>query len=74
MTAQMHPRERVQKALAFQEPDRIPTAISGGPSGIVDEVYFKLLPDDTVKFNNGHRNKGGYGNSATPNYGFHGRY
>jgi len=43
MTAQMHPRERVQKALTFQEPDRIPTAIGGGPYGIVDEVYFKLL-------------------------------
>jgi len=43
MTAHMLPRERVQKALAFQEPDRIPTAIGGGPYGIVDEVYFKLL-------------------------------
>lgn len=29
---------------------------------------------DNIKFNNGHRNKGGYGNSASPNYGFHGRY
>ena len=43
MTIQMHPRERVQKTLAFQEPDRIPTAVGGGPYGIVDEVYFKLL-------------------------------
>jgi uroporphyrinogen decarboxylase len=39
----MHSRDRVQKTLAFQEPDRIPTAVGGGPYGIVDEVYFKLL-------------------------------
>ena len=43
MTVQMYPRERVQRSLAFQEPDRIPMAIGGGPYGIVDEVYFKLL-------------------------------
>jgi uroporphyrinogen decarboxylase len=43
MTTQMHPRERVQKTLAFQEPDRIPTALGGGPYGIVDDVYLKLL-------------------------------
>jgi uroporphyrinogen decarboxylase len=36
-------RERVQTALSFQEPDRVPTAIGGGPYGIVDDVYFKLL-------------------------------
>ena len=59
MTAQMHPRERVQKALAFQEPDRIPTAIGGGPYGIVDEVYFKLLKflalgESVAPFRQGH--------------------
>ena len=43
MTSNMRPRERVEKTLAFQEPDRIPTAIGGGPYGIVDAVYFKLL-------------------------------
>ena len=43
MIAHMQPRERIQKTLAFQEPDRIPTAVGGGPYGIVDEVYFKLL-------------------------------
>jgi uroporphyrinogen decarboxylase len=43
MTTQMLPRERVQNTLNFQEPDRIPTAIGGGPYGIVDEAYFKLL-------------------------------
>jgi uroporphyrinogen decarboxylase len=43
MTTQMLPRERVQQTLAFQEPDRVPTAMGGGPYGIVDEVYFKLL-------------------------------
>jgi uroporphyrinogen decarboxylase len=43
MTIQMLPRERVHKTLNFQEPDRIPIALGGGPYGIVDEVYFKLL-------------------------------
>jgi uroporphyrinogen decarboxylase len=43
MTKQMLSRERVHKTLNFQEPDRLPTAIGGGPYGIVDEVYFKLL-------------------------------
>jgi len=39
----MTSRERVGTALSFQEPDRVPTAIGGGPYGIVDETYFKLL-------------------------------
>jgi len=39
----MRPRERVQSALSFEEPDRVPLAIGGGPYGIVDELYFKLL-------------------------------
>jgi uroporphyrinogen decarboxylase len=43
LKTEMLPLERVKKALSFQEPDRVPTAIGGGPYGIVDEVYFKLL-------------------------------
>lgn len=59
MKAIMTPRERVQTTLSFQEPDRVPTAIGGGPYGIVDETYFKLLNlfnlDQSVKpFRTGH--------------------
>lgn len=43
MMAEMTPRVRVQAALSHQEPDRVPTALGGGPYGITDEVYFKLL-------------------------------
>lgn len=43
MNSLMLPRERVHKALSFQEPDRVPVAIGGGPYGIVDELYFRLL-------------------------------
>jgi len=43
MPATMTSRQRVQTALNFEEPDRVPTALWGGPYGIVDEVYFRLL-------------------------------
>lgn len=43
----MNPRERVLCALNHQEPDRVPTAIGGGPYGLVDDLYFKLL--DTLQ-------------------------
>jgi len=43
MGSKMLPRERVQMAMSFQEPDRIPIAIGGGPYGIVDELYKDLL-------------------------------
>jgi uroporphyrinogen decarboxylase len=51
--------ERVLKALEHQEPDRVPTALGGGPYGIVDEVYFKLLEmfdlgDPVPPFRKGH--------------------
>ena len=39
----MLPRDRVQMAMSFQEPDRVPIAIGGGPYGIVDELYKDLL-------------------------------
>ena len=39
----MTPRERVSAAMNFQKSDRIPTAIGGGPYGIVDALYEGLL-------------------------------
>jgi uroporphyrinogen decarboxylase len=39
----MTPRQRVMSALAHEEPDRVPTAIGGGPYGIVDDLYMRLL-------------------------------
>lgn len=39
----MLPRERVLTALNHQEPDQVPTAIGGGPYGMVDELYLRLL-------------------------------
>lgn len=39
----MTSRERVLIALDHQEPDRVPFALGGGPYGIVDEMYFRLL-------------------------------
>lgn len=42
MTA-MTPRERVLTALAHQEPDRVPVALGGGPYGLVDALYFRML-------------------------------
>ncbi|MBN1965108.1 MAG: hypothetical protein JW910_10700 [Anaerolineae bacterium] len=41
--SEMTPRQRVLAALNHQEPDRVPVALGGGPYGIVDELYFKLL-------------------------------
>jgi uroporphyrinogen decarboxylase len=40
---EMTPRQRVRLALSHQEPDRVPIALGGGPYGIVDDLYFKLL-------------------------------
>lgn len=39
----MTPKERVQAALNHDEPDRIPLALGGGPYGLVDDLYFKML-------------------------------
>lgn len=36
-------RDRVLRTLSHQEPDCIPIAIGGGPYGIVDALYFKLI-------------------------------
>ena len=53
------PRERVFQTLDHQEPDRVPTALGGGPYGVVDEVYHKLvdlydLGAPVPPFRNGH--------------------
>ncbi len=40
---EMTSRERVRAALNHQEPDRVPTALGGGPYSLVDEVYLKMV-------------------------------
>ena len=40
----MSPRERVLTALNHQEPDRVPAALGGGPYGMVDDLYLRLVP------------------------------
>jgi uroporphyrinogen decarboxylase len=42
-SATMTPRQRVQTALAHEEPDRVPLALGGGPYGLVDDLYLRLL-------------------------------
>ncbi|HBX70144.1 MAG TPA: hypothetical protein DEH25_12395, partial [Chloroflexi bacterium] len=37
------PRERVYQTLNHEEADRVPLALGGGPYGLVDEVYLKLV-------------------------------
>jgi uroporphyrinogen decarboxylase len=39
----MLPRERVLATLNHQEPDRVPTALGGGPYGLVDDLYLRLV-------------------------------
>jgi uroporphyrinogen decarboxylase len=41
--AKMTPRQRVLTALNHQEPDRVPTALGGGPYGLVDDLYLRLV-------------------------------
>lgn len=53
------PRQRVLMALQHQEPDRIPTALGGGPYGIVDELYYRCLDyfdlgEPVAPFRSGH--------------------
>jgi uroporphyrinogen decarboxylase len=55
----MLPRERVITALNHQEPDRVPTALGGGPYGLVDELYLSLvkllgLGEPVAPFRSGH--------------------
>jgi uroporphyrinogen decarboxylase len=42
-SAKMTPRERVQTALSHREPDTVPLALGGGPYGIVDDLYMRLV-------------------------------
>ena len=39
----MTPRQRVQTALAHEEPDSVPLALGGGPYGLVDDLYLRLM-------------------------------
>ena len=39
----MLPRQRVLSAIRHQELDRIPTALGGGPYGLVDDLYLRLV-------------------------------
>ena len=43
MTSTMTPRERVQTALTHEEPDTVPIALGGGPYGLVDDLYLRLV-------------------------------
>ena len=57
--ADMTSRERVRAALNHQEPDRVPTALGGGPYGVVDDLYLKLvdyfhLGQPVAPFRSGH--------------------
>ncbi len=55
----LSPRDRVFIALKHEEPDRVPLALGGGPYGLVDEVYLKLvdyfaLKEPVPPFRKGH--------------------
>lgn len=58
-SATMTPRARVQTALAHEEPDRVPLALGGGPYGLVDDLYLRLvkhldLGEPVAPFRSGH--------------------
>jgi uroporphyrinogen decarboxylase len=40
---EMTSRQRVYTALQHEEPDRVPVALGGGPYGLVDTLYLKLV-------------------------------
>jgi uroporphyrinogen decarboxylase len=53
------PRQRTLTALAHEEPDRVPIALGGGPYGLVDDLYLRLvrlleLGEPTHPFRHGH--------------------
>lgn len=59
MTSTMTPRQRVQTALAHEEPDTVPIALGGGPYGLVDDLYLRLvrhldLGEPVPPFRSGH--------------------
>ena len=52
-------RQRVLTALDHEEPDRVPTALGGGPYGLVDDLYLRLvkyldLGEPVLPFRSGH--------------------
>lgn len=56
---EMTPRQRVLTALDHREPDRVPVALGGGPYGLVDDVYLRLvdhlgLGEPVPPFRSGH--------------------
>jgi uroporphyrinogen decarboxylase len=59
MTYAMTNRERVLTALSHEEPDTVPTALGGGPYGLVDDLYLRLvkhldLGEPVAPFRTGH--------------------
>src|SRR5690349_919957 len=55
----MTPRQRVLTALNHEEPDSVPTALGGGPYGLVDDLYLRLvkflnLGEPVLPFRTGH--------------------
>jgi len=42
-STKMTSRQRVLMALTHEEPDTVPTALGGGPYGIVDDLYLRLV-------------------------------
>ena len=42
-STRMTSRQRVLAALSHEEPDTVPLALGGGPHGIVDDLYFRLV-------------------------------
>jgi uroporphyrinogen decarboxylase len=55
----MTPRQRVQTALSHEEPDRVPLALGGGPYGLVDDLYLRMvkhlgLGEPVPPFRSGH--------------------
>lgn len=43
MTSSMTSRQRVLTALTHQEPDAVPLALGGGPYGLIDNLYLRLV-------------------------------
>src|SRR6266511_2852097 len=61
MMTPMTSRERVLTALTHEEPDTVPVALGGGPYGLVDNLYLRLvkhlslsLGESVLPFRTGH--------------------
>lgn len=57
--AKMTSRQRVHAALTHEEPDTVPIALGGGPYGVVDDLYLRLvdflkLGEPVPPFRSGH--------------------